>query len=140
MTNPQTIAALNRLLDAETSSLAWRLGDAKPFVQASTAANWALVQEMIASGEARQRRLAELVVAADGVPSPPRRSVETAALHYLDLAFLMPSLLADQKRLVAAYESVGATGWAPADAAIAAGLAEQRRHLERLQALEAAAD
>ncbi len=136
----QTIAVLNRLLDAESSSLVRRLGEAKPFVQASTAAHWALVQEMIASSEARQRRLAELVVAADGVPSPTRRSAATAALHYLDLAFLVPSLLADQKRVVAAYESVGATGWAPADAAIAAGLAEQRRRLDRLQALDAAAN
>jgi hypothetical protein len=129
MADERAIEILNKLLDAEHVSFMQRLSEACPFVNVAEAAQWAKVTGMLTAAAARQRELTELIIKLRGSPVPPRRFAETTSIHYVNLSFLMPKIAAAVRDLVQAYASAGRTGTAEADAFIARGLAEQKRHL-----------
>lgn len=131
------IDTLNRLLDAEYSSLVHRLGESNPFVTWPAAADRAVVEKIVADVRRHQHELVEMILSLRGAPVPLRYPTALSGMHYLKLSFLMPQVLASMRELVKTYESAGSTGRPQADALIARILADHKRYLAELEKLHA---
>lgn len=131
------VDTLNRLLDAESSSLVHRLGESNPFVTWPAAADRAIVERIVADVRRHQQELVDMIISLRGAPVPPRYATAMGGVHYLKLSFLMPQVIASERQLVQAYESAGSTGRPQADALIARILTDHKRHLAELEKLHA---
>lgn len=130
---PDAVSILNRLLNAEHSSLVNRLREAGPFVSQATAKERLVVDEMLADETNHERGLAELIIWLRGTPDPGVVPTEVGGLHYLTLSFLMPHIIASKESLIRAYESAGSTGVARVDDFKNRCLEDHRRHLQELR-------
>ncbi len=128
---------LNRLLEAESGSLIHRLGESNPFVNTPAAGDYAIVERMLADVRRHGHELVEMILSLRGAPVPPRYATALGGVHYLNLSFLMPQVIANVRQLVKTYGSAGATGSPQADALIARILADHNRHLAELEKLHA---
>jgi len=137
MANERAIEILNKLLDAEHLSFIQRLSEACPFVSGPEASQWAMVGEMVAAAEARQRELTQLILKLRGSPVPPRRAADTTSIHYVKLSFLMPKIIAAVRELVQLYTSAGRTGNADADSLVGRSLADHKRFLAEIERSQA---
>lgn len=135
MPDQSSIDILNRLLAAEYESLVPRLAQADPFVSMPAAGDRAMLVRMAADSRAHERGLIELIIRLRGAPVPRRFAMQSGGVHYVGLSHLIPALIEDLRRLVAAYESVGTSGVAEADALIGRFLDEHRRHLSILETM-----
>ncbi|MFH1419138.1 MAG: hypothetical protein ABII12_12745 [Planctomycetota bacterium] len=135
MADEKAIEILNRLLDAEYTSLAQRIGEVYPFVEGSKVAVKTVVERMVAAETDNQLQLAKMIVRLRGAPVTPRRTTATTGMHYLDLSFLIPKMVAAQKKLIRLYETTGATGNADADALIGRIQAGHQSRLAELESL-----
>ncbi len=105
MTDPERqVDLLNALLDAETRSLLTRLGEAAPFVSWTAADEQALIEDLVEEQRQLEAALAECILGLAGSPTAGSADLTTADLHFVELHHLMPRLVADQDRLVHAYE------------------------------------
>lgn len=129
------VDTLNDLLGAEFASLIPRLGEAAPFVTWPAAEDQALLCRMLADSQTHQRELTQLILKLRGSPNPPRYDVDTGGLHYVKLSHLVPEVIESLRRLIATYESAGATGSADADTLIARHFKTYQQHLVRLEEL-----
>lgn len=134
MSDERTIATLNRLLDAEYVSFIPRLEEACPFVSASQASNLSIAVDIVKAAQSRRRGLVQMILELGGSPVPPRRNADTASIHYVDLAYLMPNIVAAQRELMEAYTAAGRTGCSEADAFITRSLVEHHHCLAELEA------
>ena len=130
--NKTAVDKLNRLLAAEYASLVHRLAEADPYVAWTSADDRALVERMAADEKAHIQALSDLIFDLRGAPVPPSYPTEVSGIHYLQLDYLMPQIIAGKRRLVAAYEAAGATGDARADGLVRRHLADHQRHLSEL--------
>ena len=110
-----SVDVLNRLLKAEYGNVVNRLREADPFVSAASAEDRLLLDRMLADESAHERDLSETIIALRGTPAPRDYPTDVGGLHYLQLSFLMPQIIAAKRALVKVYESAGVTGDAGAD-------------------------
>lgn len=99
-----TIAILNELLEAEGKSLLVRMSEAAPFVSREGASSVEAVSSIAAEQSRHMGALIRGIVELGGMPVPRQPDASTTHLHYLDLAFLVPQVLADARRLIGMYE------------------------------------
>lgn len=132
---PDALSILNGLLHAEHSSLVTRLREAGPFVSQATAKERLIVDEMLADETEHERGLTEAILALRGTPDPGPIPTEVGGLHYLDLSFLMPRIIASKEALIRAYETAGSTGIPRIDEFKNRCLENHRRHLRELRHL-----
>ena len=133
MSDQQAVDTLNMLLDAENISLVARLREACPFAAASEASEQLLVGRLAAEGRLRRQRLTDLILKLRGSPTPSRRAIDTTALHYMDVAHLLPRVAASLRDLADAYSAAGRTDIADADSLAAGHLAELKKSLADLE-------
>ncbi len=131
------VAQLNDLLNLEFGGLLGRLDQLHPFVEWADAVAIPVFRRIVADEGLARRRLTEAIEAEGGVPRPPRPDLSSARVHYLDVRYLLPLLIDEQRRRVAAYEAVA--GRIPSDRPsapiVSALLAQHRAHLEQLETL-----
>lgn len=126
MSDQQDVDTLNKLLDAENMSFVARLSEACPFTAASEVSEQLLISRLAAEGRLRRQRLTDLILKLRGSPTPPRRAIDTTALHYVDVAHLLSRVAASLRDLANAY-SAARTGDIEADFLIGSHLTELRR-------------
>lgn len=131
----QAVNVLDDLLAAERASLLQRLGESGPFVSWSATEDHALVRQMLADEHEHVRDLVEGILKLRGSPSPAVVPTDTGGVHYLQLAFLMPQVIADKRRLVKKYESAPPPDDRLAEALVSRILQTHRRHLAELEKL-----
>lgn len=127
MSDQQAVDTLNKLLDAENMSFVARFSEACPFAAASEVSEQLLISRLAAEGRLRRQRLTDLILKLRGSPTPPRRAIDTTALHYVDVAHLLPRVAASLRDLANAYSAAGRTGDIEADSLIGSHLTELRR-------------
>ncbi|MBI5866194.1 MAG: hypothetical protein HZB38_17125 [Planctomycetes bacterium] len=118
---------IQTLWRAESCDILSHFLAARPHVAASAAPCWRMLCKMASDEAANRRELAELANRLDvglGPMTAPQRFA--AGAHYLDVGALIPRLMEDKERVIAAYRRVLDAGdW---DADVAAAL---RRILSR---------
>ncbi len=132
MSDPQPVDQLNALLAAEYAGLLPRLREADPYISWPAAADRLLIEKLLADVAAHEHELIVLIYKLRGAPISRRYDAKTASLHYLRFDYLMPEILQSLRELIRAYESVGPTGHAEADALVARHLEGCKRHLQAL--------
>ena len=129
------IGALNDCFAAECRSLIGHLADSQPFISWVAVDEQAVVRRIIADERRHERELADLIDALDGVAVPVTPPTNAASIHYLDLLYLLSQIIADKRRLVAAYEMACArvAGEERAEKLVSRILDDERRHLADLE-------
>ncbi|MEK6643648.1 MAG: hypothetical protein AABZ08_07035 [Planctomycetota bacterium] len=133
MANESTITKLNSLLKAEYGCLVHRLGECTPFVTWPAADDRAVVQQMLADAKSHQHDLINLILKLRGSPVPPAYPTYVGGVHYLNLSYLMPQVIAGLRGLVRLYEQGGPTGHTESDALASRILSDHKRHLAELE-------
>ncbi len=133
MANDQTITKLNSLLKAEYGCLVHRLGECTPFVTWPAADDRAVIQQMLVDAKAHQHELIKLILTLRGSPVPPSYPTSVGGLHYLNLSYLMPQVIAGLRGLVQLYELGGPTGHRESDALASRLLSDHKRYLAELE-------
>lgn len=133
----QAVDVLDDLLAAERAGLLQRLGESGPFVSWSATEDHALIRKMLADERNHERDLVEMILKLRGSPSPSVLPTNTGGVHYLQLAYLMPQVIADKRRLIKVYEAASPTDDRSAEALIHRILKDHRRHLAQLEKLHA---
>lgn len=132
MSDAQTIDLLNRLLEAESTSILARLGDAEPFVGWPATADRVRVERVIADSETHRGDLARAILDLRGCPVTPRCPLAFGGVNFLSLSHLMPDVVSGIRGLVRLYEA-SHTGHGEVDALIARILQDHRRHLVEME-------
>lgn len=128
---------LNALLATERCSLVRHLEEAPPYLSPSSFRAWCDIESMAGTSDAHAAKLSALLMQLDLHERPNTFEQNVAFLHYLDVQALLPQLLDEKKRQIAAYERAvshahtGASGVATAQ--IETLLAENRDMLRRLE-------
>jgi len=138
MSDQQAVDILNKLLDAENMSFVARLSEASPFAAPSETSQYLLISRLAAEARLRRQRLTNLILKLRGSPTPPRRAIDTTALHYMNVAHLLPRVAAALRDLAGAY-SAARTGDVDADSLIGSHLTELRRCVVDVEKLAPAA-
>jgi len=134
MDTAPVIDTLNDLLSYESTSLLPRLAESTIFVSWASAGDAECVSTIIVEEIEHQAWLVEAISDLGGDPASPSPDIRSAEVHFLDLGYILPRVLADRKRLLSAYESAAARIGANAHAAdiIAKITQRHRRHLETI--------
>jgi hypothetical protein len=139
MNDAPLIAVLNELLAAEQQNLAPRLFESTLFVSRLDVEAYDVVRTMAQTCREHCSALTELILDLGGQPAPRTGDVTTADLHFLELHYVLPRLIADQRLLEHKY-SVAAPRVAaePGAAALVSRVLDRhRRDLVRIQSLNA---
>lgn len=139
MNDASLITVLNELLAAEQRNLAPRLFESTLFVSRLDVEAYDVVRTMAQACREHCAALTELILDLGGQPAPRTGDVTTADLHFLELHYVLPRLIADQRFLERKY-AVAAPGVAAepdAAALVSRVLDRHRRDLERIQSLNA---
>jgi hypothetical protein len=138
MADTQTIAALSDCYEAECRSLIRHVAESQPFITWLSVPDQAEVRQIAADEAGHERQLVDLILSLDGFLPPANRGTDAAGLHYLDLRYLLPRIIADKRRLIAAYEAAAPHVAANKQAATIVGriLEDERRHLAELERIE----
>ncbi len=105
MDHDAVIEVLNELLAAESASLLPRLRESRVFVSWASADEVDDVQRILDEDQEHQGWIVEAINRAGGYPLPVRADINTTNLHYIELGFLLPRVLADRRKLLSYYES-----------------------------------
>ncbi len=134
MNTAPVIETLNELLGYESNSLLPRLADSTIFVSWATADEAEHISNIIDEDIEHQAWLVEAIRDLGGEPASASPDVRSAELHFLDLGYVLPRVLADRERLLRAYESAAARIGSNAHAAavIAKITQRHRRHIETI--------
>lgn len=127
MATPSIIGVLRELLAAEQKSIAPRLMESTVFVSQLSVHEFEALRRAAKSTRENERQLTELIVSFGGSPGPRAADVMTADLHFLEVHFVVPKLLADRETLVRKY-TVGAAQLAREPKALAVVVAILERH------------
>ena len=140
MTAASAIDVVADCYEAECRSLIGHLPNSSPFISWLAVSEQAVVRRIVDDEARHERELVDLMLELDGFPPPAIRGTETGAIAYLDLIALLPRIIADKRRLLAAYEANAPRLAADkrASSLIARILDDERRHLADLQKIEKA--
>jgi hypothetical protein len=133
--NPASIARLKNLLARELSSLLGYLAGAWPWAGTKERAVAERLQELIAAEQEAQLRLAGALRKARVAPPGARFPMDYTTAHYVAMDYLLPRLVVEQQRLIAAAEEDEAAVDADAAQLIGALLDLKRKHLAELERL-----
>ena len=139
MTDPERqVDLLNALLDAETRSLLARLSESAPFVSWAAADEQTLFEDLVEEQRQLKAALAECILSLAGSPAVGGANLTTDDLHFVELHYAMPRLVADQDQLVRACEMAAERVDADCDAGrlIAETRQTHEHHLVRLRELQ----
>ncbi len=103
MKSADSVEILSELLGAEQRSLAVRLLESTVFVPRLGVHDLHLVKRLADQSKERCAELAELIIELGEVPAPCTHDPTSADLHYVELGYAMPRLLADQVALSRMY-------------------------------------
>ncbi|NOT00058.1 MAG: hypothetical protein HOP29_05480 [Phycisphaerales bacterium] len=133
------IDVLNDLLAEETRSLLPRLHESIVFVSWPSADEQSAVARMIAEQREHPAWLVAAMNDLGGNPVPALPDIRSTNFHFVELSSVLPRILAEERRLLRAYESAGATiGDNVRAAQVIARVAERRRrHIDALARLTA---
>jgi bacterioferritin (cytochrome b1) len=135
MDTRRIVDILNDLLAMETGSCVARVREAGHYVSWPAAGKMGALREMIEEDSAHERWLVDEMQRLAGSPRPRALGIQTAGSHYLDAEYLIPTIIDEERRLVAAYRR--AQSMVPADASttllmLAGILARHEAHANRL--------
>ncbi len=137
----KTIDIVQELLAAEQASIALRLAESTVFVSPVSAPDSAALGRIADEINEHSAWLADLLTRAGRSPGPRFSDLSTADLHFQEISFALPRLIADLTRLAQLCERA-ATGVAT-DQTVAPVVARMtqrhRKHLETLEALSGSA-
>ncbi len=108
MADQSTITILRDLLATEQRSIAPRLMESTVFVSKLSIHENESLRRAAKSTIENERKLTELIVSLGGAPGPRSADVMTAHLHFLEVHFVLPQLLADRQSLVQRYSAASA--------------------------------
>lgn len=139
MSDRNVIDALCAAYEAECASLLSHMHHSQPFVSWLDASDRDVVLRMVAEEDNHKHQLADVLLSLDEVPPPGRFGLETSAVAYLHLNSLLPRLVADKRRLIAAYEALSPSAAANREAAglVSRLLERHRAHLAELERIAA---
>lgn len=131
------VDVLNGLLAAEQRAITPRLFESTVFVSRASIRDERLASRLTEANASNGARLAGLIVERGGTPAPRQPDVMTADLHYLDLHFVLPRLIADHERLLALYRAASSKLASDRQAAelVARITADHERELSDLRTL-----
>lgn len=141
MSDPSVVAALADCYQAECRSLVLHVAVSRPFVSWLGVEEKGIIRRMAEDESRHQQELVEAIVARNGGVPPASAATDAATVHYLDVQYLMPLVVADKRRLIAELESATPRLAADREAAALIGrlLDDERRHLADLERIETAA-
>ena len=137
MNNPALADELNLLLATETRSLFRHLDEAKPYLTARSFHAWREITAMSHTSSEHGERIVEILNRLELPQKPISFQPEVTNYHYLSLSSLMPLLIDEKSRQVAAYQRAvsRSTGISEIDEDLAAMLAENQAQLANLESL-----
>lgn len=138
MTNyTPVIAVLNELLAAEQQNIAPRLFESTLFVSRLDVEAYDMACAMAQACREHCAALTELILDLGGQPAPRPADTSTADLHFLELHYVLPRLIADQQALERKYAFAAPRVAAEPRAAVLIGriLERHRRDLAQIQSL-----
>ena len=135
MDTRRIVDILNDLLAMETGSCVARVREAGHYVSWQAAGKMGALREMIEEDSAHERWLVDEMQRLAGSPRPRTLGIHTAGSHYVDAEYLIPTIIDEERRLVAAYRR--AQSMVPSDATttlrmLAGILARHEAHTNRL--------
>ena len=132
--NAAAVNTLNALRRKEAASLLFRLAESTVFVPPKSAGGHAMVQRIIEEEAEHRRWLDQTILELGGNLIPCRADITSADVHYVEWRALVPRVVADQRRLAAAYEAAASevAGW-PAAEIVARIAARHRDHAGQLE-------
>jgi hypothetical protein len=142
MNDPQLIETVRTLLAMESSTLMQRMTESEPYIPAGATDVSFDILELVAEERENGGKLVALLDRLDADPGPRGVQISANAVQFNAIPALIPALIADKRKLIAAYESAqSAAAKHPAAADIVGQLLTQHRnHLRQLEAdLEATA-
>ncbi len=132
--NRQTIAGLNDLLALEHASHLSRLREAETYVSWPVAGLVDELRRIVAEDADHERWLVEEIYRLGGAPRPRRLDIRTAGDHYVDVNYLMPKIIDEERRLARAYAQGGGAAAGQTARLLAAIQSRHERHAEELAA------
>lgn len=135
MNNPALADDLNHLLASEARSLFRHLDEAKPYLTAQSYRAWREIEAMSHACREHGERIAAILHRLDLPQRPISFRPEVTNYHFLSVPSLLPLLIDEKNRQVAAYQRVlgRSTGSAEIDDELAALLAEKQAQLQKLE-------
>jgi bacterioferritin (cytochrome b1) len=141
MSSPDTIDALNRVLNILARSFPQYMRYARPYIPPGRENVMETISDIVAGQDALAERVTHTIFESDGTPDPGDFPIVYTDLHDLAIDFLIRQAIAYQKQtLDDLQQSVDALRLAPAAQSLAAeALGMAKAHLELLQAIEGSA-
>lgn len=137
MSAPSVLTVLNELLTRESNSLAPRLFESTVFVSRLSVADHQAAQRIAEANARHGSALAALITDLGGVPEPRTGDLLSADLHFQEMHYVLPRLVANHEALIESYRLAAqrVTGEPSAVRLIAAILAKHERELSALRGL-----
>lgn len=104
MDSQTIVAILNELLAVEQSSVLARLNESTVFVSRLSAEASAKVKKMAAAQREHCAWLGESILTHGGTPGPRVQDMTSGDLHFQELHYVMPRLIADREAIIAKYK------------------------------------
>lgn len=134
MNNERAIRILNALLERESRSVLPRIREANPFVTWASAAERRMIDDMIREETEHRAWLVDAIRDLGGEPLPVSADIASTNIHFLDLSYVLPTVLEDRTRVLTAYETAASqAGTSPLAADVIARITDRhRRQIDRL--------
>ncbi len=104
MEQGRVCAVLNELLAGEGRAVAPRILESTVFISQLAATQLPIAQRIARQTQSNCEELSKLILKLGGVPEPPKPDAATAQLHYQDLHYVLPWLIADHEKLIGNYQ------------------------------------
>lgn len=139
MDAPTLARQIDRLLAAETYSLAGHADDARPFVDAASFRQWDAIRRDARAARTHSAQLIDAIESLGQMPQPAVFPIDVAGAHYVSLDTLLPLMIDEKRRLVALYEEAlaAAAGRPDVVATLREIHADHRKGLADLRAIAA---
>lgn len=139
MSDARVIAdQVNQLLAFETRSTMQHLHDAKPYLDLSSVKAWERTQSLQHVAAEHAEKLVGILQSLGQEPAAVSFSSGVAGLHYLRLDALLPLLIDEEKRQIAAYRrAIDAAAGTPVAKELSALLDENVHQLHELEDIHA---
>lgn len=133
------IDILNELLALESRHLLPRLRESTVFVSWASTDEQQELATMIDEQAEHRAWLVEAIDDLGGSPLPVLADIDSCDVHFLDVAYLLPRILANTEQVLASYEAAGAAvGDNPRAGSTLSSITERtQKHANRLRKLVA---
>lgn len=128
---------LSALLAHDSRSILRRLDELTPYLTPASVPAWTRLRRLSHDADLRADRLTAILNGLGLHPSTANYPIETAGMHFLRIDALMPLIIDEKKRLIAAYDrALSAAAGNPAVLSQLKALADENRQaLAELQSL-----